>query len=229
MKRFKLLFLAAMAVFALGATMAASAYAGVEALNAENKPTAATFAGNSEKKTTLSVLGNSLEVLCGKTKSEGTLVAGGKEGTFHISFEKCDTSLGGECTGLGDAAGTILALGTQQLATNTGLTEGRLLLNTSHLHFSCTVLGVSKLFLVLGEVLCKVTPINTLTSTLTVTCKKGAERGDPETTSYENFNGEAKTLTNALQTSEGDVTTETMSAEEGEGVVTITPSVKLDI
>jgi hypothetical protein len=167
-------------------------------------------------------------VKCTKTASEGTLEAGGKLGTFHLHFEGCSTSLGGECTGLGDAAKSILALGTLHLASNSGLTLGYFLFLIEHLHFSCTVLGITKLFLVLGELLCEVTPINTLTAKLTVTCKKGAERGDPAVTSYENDKGEAATLTNALQTSEGD-TTETMSAQEGSGEVTVTPSVKLDI
>lgn len=228
MKRFKVLFLAAMAVLALGATMAASAYAGTEALNAKGEATTATFKGESEKETKLSTLGNSLEVKCGKTNSEGSLEAGGKLGTFHLHFEKCSTSLGGTCTGLGDTAGSILALGTAHLASNTALTVAYMLFLTEHLHFECTVSFIKTLFLVLGEVLCEVTPINTLTSKLTVTCKKGAERGDPAVTSYENDKREAATLTNALQSSEGD-TTETMSAEEGSGEVTVTPEVKLDI
>jgi len=228
MQRFKVMILAALAVFALGATMAASAYAGVEALNAEGKPTTATFTGTSAKETKLSTLGNSLEVKCAQTTTEAALETGGKLGTFHLKFEKCSTSLGGECTGLGDAAGTILALGTQHLATNTALTVGYLLFLTEHLHFSCTVLGITKLFLVLGEYLCEVTPINTLTAKLTITCKKGAEKGDPFVTSYVNDKGEAATLKNALQSSEGDVA-ETMSGEEGSGEVTVTPSVKLDV
>src|SRR5665811_98213 len=96
----------------------------VEALNVIGEPTSATFKGESAEKTTLSILGNTLEVLCAKTKSEGSLETGGKLGTFHIAFEGCDTSVGGTCTGLGDAAGTILALGTLHLATNTALTLG---------------------------------------------------------------------------------------------------------
>jgi hypothetical protein len=228
MQRLKVLILAAMAVFALGATMAASAYAGVEALNLENKAATATFKGSSEKETKLSTLGKELEVKCGKTVSEGTLEAGGKLGAFHLHFEKCSTSLGGECTGLGDTAGTILTLGTQHLATNSTLTVGYMLFLTEHLHFTCTVFGIAKLFLVLGEQLCQIEPINVFTTTFTITCKKGAERGDPSVTSYENDKGEAATLTNALQSSEGD-TTETMSAEEGSGEVMVTPDVKLDV
>jgi len=228
MQRFKVLSLAALAVFALGATMAASAYAGVEALNAEGKPTSATFFGTSAKETKLSTLGNSLETKCAQTTSEGTLEAGGKLGAAHVKFEKCSTSLGGECTGLGDAAGTVLALGTGHLATNTALTVGYVLGLIEHLHYSCTVLGITKLFLVLGEYLCELTPINTLTSKLTITCKKGAERGDPAVTSYVNDKGEAATLKNALQLSEGD-TTETMAGFEGSAEGTVTPSVKLDV
>jgi hypothetical protein len=231
MKRFKVLFLAAMAVFALSAMLVASASAAPEALNAEGKGTAATFSGNSEKETKLAVLKSplGLEVKCAKTKSSGTIEAGGKLGTVKLTFETCSTSLGGECTGLGDAAKTILSNGTIHLAANRGLTAGLMLFLIEHTHFSCTVLGVTKLFLVLGELLCAVTPINTLTATLTITCSRGAEPGDPGVTEYENDKGENATLTNALKTSEGDVTTEEMSSELGEGAVTVTPQVKLDI
>jgi hypothetical protein len=49
MQRFTVLVLAVTAVFVLGATVAASAYAATEALNAEGKSTTAKFTGNSEK------------------------------------------------------------------------------------------------------------------------------------------------------------------------------------
>jgi hypothetical protein len=227
MQRFKLLFLASMAVVALSAMMAVSASAEVAAL-ANGKPTAATFSGVSTKKTNLSVLGNSLEVLCAKTTSEGSLEASGKLGKYHIAFEGCDTTLGGTCTGLGDSSGTILSLGTIHLATNTGLTLGFILFLTEKLHFSCTVLGITKLFLVEGEYLCGVTPINALTSKLTIACKKGAERGDPAVTSYENDEGKAATITKGLATSEEEKEF-VMSAEEGEGEVTVSPAVTLDV
>jgi len=229
MQRLKVMILAGMAVLALGATMVASAYAGVEALNKEGKATTATFKGtNPAKETKLSILGSGLQVICKKHTDEGTLETGGKLGTFHIAFEECGTSLGGKCTGLGDTEGTILALGTQHLATNTALTVGYILFLTEHLHFTCIVVGISKLVLVLGEYICEVTPINILATKLTITCKKGAEAGDPAVTSYVNDAGKAATLTNALQSSEGD-TTEVMSAEEGAGEVTITPEAKLDV
>ena len=229
MQRFKLLVLVALAVFALGATVAASAYAGVEALNAEKKATTATFKGNSEKTGALTILGSSLEVTCKKTTSEGTLEVGGKLGSGHTAFEGCGTNAGGTCTGLGDAAGTVLALGTGHLATNTALTVGYILGLTEHLHYSCTVLGITKLLLVLGEYICEVTPINALAGKLTIKCNKGAEKGDPAVTSYVNDAGKAATLTNALQAVEGDTTTETMAALAGEGEVTVTPSVTLDV
>ena len=229
MQRLKLMFLAMMAVCAVGATMAATANAGVEALDNTGKPVAATFSGTSAKETTLSILNTSLKLLCLQTTSEGKLEATGKLGSFHITFEKCTTSLGGTCTGLGDTTGNILALGTIHLATNTGLTLGYMLFLTEHLHFSCTVLGITKLFLVLGEYICLVKPINVLTSKLTVKCEASSPgSGDAKVTSYENDKGEAATLTNVLKSSEGD-TTEISSAEEGEGVVTVTPEVKLDV
>jgi len=228
MQRFKVVTFAVLAVSALTAAMAASAYAGVEGLNAEGKATTASFKGSSEKEAKLTVLGSSLEVKCKKETSEGTLETGGKLGAFHEKFEGCATNLGGECTGLGDTAGTVLVLGTAHLSTNTALTVGYELSLVEHLHFTCTVLGISKLVLVLGEYLCEVTPINTLTSTFTDRCKRGAEKGDPSVTSYVNDEGKAATLTNALQASEGD-TSETMAALEGECDVTATVGVKIDV
>ena len=228
MQRFKMVILAMMAVFALGATMAATASAGVEALNAEGKASAVKFSGTSNKVTKLTILKSERTVECSTTKTEGELEATGKLGPFHLHFEGCKTDIGGECTGLGDAAKTILALGTLHLATNSTLTVGYILFLIEHLHFTCTIFGLAKLVLVLGELLCEATPVNVLTATLTVTCKKGAEKGDPAVTSYENDKGEAATLTNALKASETDATEE-MAAEEGEGVVTLTPEAKLDI
>jgi len=228
MQRFKVLILAAMAVLALGATMAASAYAGVEALNKEGKPTSATFKGSSAKETKLTILASALVVKCNKTTTEGTLEGTGKLGTFHLKFDTCSTNVGGECTGLGDAASTILALGTQHLATNTALTVGYILYLIEHFHFSCMVAGITKLILELGEYICEVTPINTLASKLTIACRTGAEGGDPSVISYVNDESKAATLANALQAAEGD-TTEIMAALQSEGEVTVTPEVKLDV
>jgi hypothetical protein len=234
MQRVKVMILAMMAVFALSAVVAATASATPEALNAEGKPTAVTFSGTSNKVTKLSILKSSLIVECATTNTEGELEATGKLGPFHLHFEGCKTNAGGECTGLGDAAKSILALGTLHLAANVVLSElpaltvGYILFLVEHTHFTCTVLGFSKLVLVLGEVLCKVTPINVLTATLTVKCEKGKENGDPLVTLYENDKNVAVTLTNALKASETDATEE-MAAEEGEGVVNLTPQVKLDV
>ena len=228
MQRFKLTILATMAMFALGATVAATASAGVEILNAAGQTSAVRFSGTTVKTTKLTVLKNERTVECGTTHTEGELEATGKLGPFHLHFENCKTDIGGECTGLGDAGKSILALGTLHLATNSTLTVGYILFLIEHLHFSCTVFGITNLRLVLGELLCDIVPIDVLTTTLTVQCHKGAEKGDPSVTSYENDKGEAATLTNALKASETD-STEEMAAEEGEGTVTLTPEAKLDV
>ena len=231
MQRVKLLVLAVMSVFALGAAMSATAFARVEALNANNLPTSVRFTGASEKVTALGVLGKKTLVRCAKTDTEGELEATGKLGPFHLDFLKCrvfegNTNLG-PCTGLGEATETILALGMVHLATNSTLTIGYVNFLTDHLHFTCTVL-IQKLVLVLGEYICKITPINVLTATATIKCERGAEDGDPAVTTYENDLGQEATLTNPLKAGETEGAEE-MASEEGEGEVTLTPEAKIDV
>ena len=231
MQRLKLPILAVLTVFALSAVMAATAFGGVEPLNATNEVTAFKFKGSSAKITALAVLGKKTLVRCTETHTEGELEATGKLGPFHLRFLHCrvwegNTNLG-PCTGLGDATEEILALGIVHLATNSTLTIGYVLFLIEHLHFTCTVL-INKLALVLGEVICQITPINVLSATATIICKHGAEEGDPWVTSYENDKGEAVTLTNPLKAGESEGAEE-MASEEGEGEVELTPEVKMDV
>jgi len=231
MQRLKVLLLAAMAVFAVGAAFSATAFGGIEALDEANKPAKASFKGLSAVKTDLGILNESQLVLCGETHTEGELEATGKLGPFHISFLKCDTSSGGTCTGLGDPSGTILALGVIHLATaalnlNVGLVE----FLTEHLHFECTVLFVKKLILVLGDYLCKIEPINVLVEKAKVKCLRGANHGDPWLVEYENDKGEDVTLANPLKATTSDGVEEMASEESSAAIeVTLTPKVKLDV
>lgn len=228
MPKVKIVGLTLLTVFAMSAVLAATASAGVEALNAKGEFSAFTFKGTSEKRLARGILGQSSLWECGKTVTEGSIEAGGKLGSIHIALEKCKTGVGGTCTGLGDTAGTILTLGTFHLATNSTLTHGNILFLFAHLHFSCTVLFVTKLILVLGELLCEISPINVLAKTFTIKCEHGAEDGDPAVTSYENDKGEAATLTNALKSGEAEGTEE-MASEDGELELEVTPEVKLDV
>ena len=229
MQRLTMLALMVICVSTQSAVVSATALGSIELLNKNGITSAFSFTGKSKKNTELAILGSNTRVICEETATEGELEATGKLGPFHLHFEKCKTSAGGSCTGLGDAAGTILALGTLHLATAfLDLTVGLIEFLVSHLHFECTVLFVKKLVLVLGDYLCKITPINVLTTTATVNCLRGAENGDPWLVKYENDKGEDVELANPLKASETDATEE-MSSELGEGEVTITPEVKLDV
>jgi hypothetical protein len=95
-------------------------------------------------------------------------------------------------------------------------------------HFACTVLFVTKLYLVLGEVLCLITPINMAANKkFTVKCERGAEDGDPGETVYWNEAGTQVNMgTEGLLTKE-DPGTYQMSSEEGEGTFETTQNVEL--
>jgi hypothetical protein len=89
-----------------------------------------------------------------------------------------------------------------------------------HVHYTCekTLIG-TVLLLVKGEVLCLLTPINTKTTKITVTCQ--GEKGDPKETVYWNEEGtEVKMGTEALLGSENEGAF-AMSAQEGAGESTL--------
>lgn len=185
MQRLKILGVALMAVFALGAFVSATASAEVKVL-----PEAAeSFKGESGKGT-LEVLKSKFAVTCQKDKSEGTFEAKKPLGTFHIDFEEC-TTIGGivTCTGLGEASGIILTLGTthlvfDKLGTGAELGVGVLFL-VEPTHFECA--GV--LQIVEGQVLCLITPVGKKANHFEITCTKGKEKGDPGETVYWNEAG----------------------------------------
>jgi Trypsin len=138
----------------------------------------------------LGVLKKAEVVECTKDKSEGSFEANKPLGLFHIDFEGCKSSgVKATCTGLGEASGVILMLGTahlvfDKLGAGAELGVGVLFLIEAT-HFSCVI----PLFIVEGQVLCLIKPINTTVKHWEIVCEKGKETGDPGETVYWNETG----------------------------------------
>ena len=122
MKRIKLMGLALIAVFALGAFAAASAFAEEPELKFQNGEVpsaikAAEFTAEAPKEVVLEseeVEGKFISVKCAKAKGKGAFTSQDK-GTIEIDFESCKNSEGQKCNSTGDSAGIILTLGEAQL------------------------------------------------------------------------------------------------------------------
>lgn len=188
MQRSKILGLALMATFVLSAVVSATASAEPAVILPE---TAQLFSGESSKGT-LEVLPGGLahRVVCQKDKSEGNIETGGKLGQFHIKFESCKAAGLFACTGLGEAVEVILSLGTyhivyDKLGTGAALGVGILFL-VEPVHFTCSN-GAE--FVVQGEVLCLIKPINALAKHFEIVCERGGTEGDPGEITYWNENG----------------------------------------
>jgi hypothetical protein len=187
MQRFRILGIALMTVFVLGAVVSATASAvGVEVLplGKEEKWTGEGGKGS------LEVLKKSEFIVCLKHNAEGTFEANKPLGKFHIDFEDCKSSvLGATCTGLGEASGTILTLGTVHMVFDKLGTGGELGVGVLFLveatHFTCVI----PLIIVEGQVLCLIKPINTIVKHWEIVCSKGKESGDPGETLYWNETG----------------------------------------
>lgn len=184
MQHFRILGMALMVVFALGAVVSATASAEVvilPLLTAEEKWTGVSGLG------TLEVLPGGIfhQIVCTKDKTEGTFEAKKPLGLFHITLEGCKNS-GSACTGLGDASGVILLLGTfhlvfDKLGAGVELGVGMLFLLES-VHLTCF-----SLLTVTGQLLCLIKPNNTKVKHWEIVCK-GA-KGDPGETEYWNETG----------------------------------------
>jgi hypothetical protein len=162
MRRFKLLGLALVAVFAMAAAISASAFA-VEPINLPES--AKTWLGESEGEpefaSETAEVGVTLEVKCTSAPSEGTEEAKKALGLFHIHFLGCHSTIGGtlvKCTDLNHStAGEILVLGTWHLVFDKKIGGNFEKLTTAVLflvepvHFSCSSLVLAE---VKGEVLC---------------------------------------------------------------------------
>ncbi len=230
MSKVKLLGLALVAVFALGASVTASALGASVEILTKNKTQseAVKISGTSKKETKLSILGSSVEVKCPEVTTETVQEGKSLLGLFHLHWKGCTTSAGGTCTGLGDESGLILALGKFHLVEDKLSSEGSLglgiLFLLEHVHFTCKVVFVEELILVLGEVLCLITPL-TLGTTVTVKCE--GEKGDPKETVYWNEKGEKVEMgLNGLKSAKNEGSEE-MSAESGEGTGTASEEIEL--
>lgn len=150
--------------------------------------TAEKWTGESGK-SMLEVLKKAETIECTSDKSEGTF-ENKPLGKFHIDFEGCKTTgIKVTCTGLGEASGVILTLGTfhlvsDKLGTGAELGMGILLL-MEPTHLTCAI----PLFIVEGQVLCLIKPINSKVKHWEIVCEKGKEAGDPGETTYWNEAG----------------------------------------
>ncbi len=186
------------------------------------------ISGTSKKAIKLEILEGFARIECPEVATEAEQEGKTLLGSYHLRWKGCKTSAGGTCTGLGDEAGLVLALGTFHVVLDKVLTEGSLGLGILFLleqfHFICSVLFVDHLVLVKGDVLCLLTP---LTPSKAITIKCEGEKGDPKETVYWNENGEKVELGgNSLLSSENGGAFR-MSNEAGEVEGTTSEEIEL--
>lgn len=225
MKLFKAIGLTLVAVFAIAAISSATAFALPALLNSEKKEVKTKVTSNEEKVTELQTLGAGTKVECKSQKSESEIT--GETGPFHIEFKGCTAKIGGitagTCTGTGDASGVILTLGKADLVFDSLTTLGVavLFLLEPATAFSCkSIITVNES--VTGDVLCLISPINTLSTSSTLKCEQSS--GDPKETTYWNAKGEP--VKAELLTSENGGTP-VDSAEGGEVKLANSPSAEI--
>jgi hypothetical protein len=204
MQRLRILGLAFMAVFALSVVVSSAASAGEPTKFLNNKGEQGEFLikGLFKSNTTLEKL-NGKNVTCEEVHYEIHIEPNSNLGLFHIHFLKCTAGPLVTCTGLGDESGQILVLGTFHLVYDSLTTLGAgILFLPEHVHFTC---GGLVLILVLGEVLCLITPINTLTNVHKIKCEQ-ASAGDPKEVVYwkDDGSGTEVKLKEALLSTEND-------------------------
>jgi hypothetical protein len=227
MQRFKLLGLALVAVFASAAALSTSAFSALP----QNLPEVAferTWTGASDGEGTDAepkLLSGASEVKCKEAPATGTEESKKPLGLLHITFKGCKGFGGVACTGLGDAAETILALGSWHLVFDKLGAEllTAVLILTEHVHFSCSALV---LVLVLGALVClhlKPTESNT---THLFHCVIQAN-GEQEDKTYEDANGNS--VTAILLCSINEAATEEPCAELALGSVTYLEKIFADI
>ncbi|HEV2974536.1 MAG TPA: hypothetical protein VGX69_06015 [Solirubrobacteraceae bacterium] len=166
MRRFKLLGLALVAVFAMAAAISASAFAVEQPVNLPESATGRTWTGEAEGTSEFSSetgeAGVLVVVKCPKAEAEGTEEAKKPLGLFHIHFLGCESEVSPKttvkCTDLNHStAGEILVLGTWHLVFDRKIGGNFEKLTTAILflvepvHFSCSSLLLAE---VKGEVLC---------------------------------------------------------------------------
>jgi hypothetical protein len=153
MKRFRLLGLALLAVFALGALMAASASAALPELLG-NQAFPKSWTGKSVGTTELLTVGGAAVISCNAATADGEQLTD-TLGDYHLHFTECKLVGAGPCSSEGDNSGVILTLGEYHYVDDflgTPATLGVAILFLVDTHFICTPPGV--LILVKGHVLC---------------------------------------------------------------------------
>lgn len=188
MKRFKLLGLALVAVFALAAAFSASAFALPELLG---QGANATYEGkNTAANPTLETT-KSEKIVCKEATANGVQETNSLA-SFHISFKGCESS-GFKCNSSGDETGVILVLGSAHYVDSTPGNVAILFL-FEELTIKCTALVTLK---VKGDIVCPVLEALTSAATHEFHCTESA--GKPSTTSW--LNDENETQTAKVETS----------------------------
>ena len=227
MKRFRILGLALMAIFALSAVAATAALAEEPTNQPSFLPEGTAtnpvkFTDTSGKGKLEMVGGKAIE--CEKDTSTGEATSL-KLGKFDVLFEKCTAKEGiitATCTGLNDkeGSGSILVLGTFHLRYLLPSSElkAAIILLIEHVHFTCEAFGVKKLFLVLGCAAGEITPTNMLTKTLEALLKQS--KGINTITEVDKENSSTEMEKCILMTKEGSEVKEVQSGEETHEVIT---------
>jgi len=229
MTRLRSVVLIVCGVFAVwGAALVPTSAALPGLLNSKREvPTSAVqFSAKEAATTVFTILGGFGVTKCTEVELEVSPEPNFILGLFHIHFGgTCTTSLGGTCLGLGDSAG-ILVLGSFHIVYDTLSALGAaILFLLQHVHYECTVAGLEKLILVLGQVLCLLGTINALTTSNEVRCL-GAN-GDPKEVRYWNDAGTEINIAEGLLASENEGVTYKMSAQEGSVKLTTSESIEI--
>jgi hypothetical protein len=167
------------------ALMSAVATATASAALPEQSPATGTFKVTSGK--SAFQLSNEEKVTCTGDTGEGKLT-GAKTSESTVKFEGCE-ALGFKCSSSGAKSGvietsidsTLVYLAKEGKATKT---VGEDLQLAKEVSITCLIVTLK----VKGSTLCPLTPINTKTKSLTLTCKQ--TKGIQEYTEYENEKGE---------------------------------------
>ncbi len=172
--RIKMLGLALVAVFAMGAVIASAASAALP----EQLPSTGTFTGTSGASTFETKSGE--KVKCSSDAIAGE-ITGPKTSKSKITFKGCE-AFGFKCNSSGAGSGEIVLNVTGELVYIMKATKEVGLLNTltGELTIKCSAFQTLK---VKGSTLCPITPVNTKTTKYKVVCK--ATKGVQEPINYE--------------------------------------------
>ncbi len=204
MKRMRLIGLALVALFAMGALASASASA---ALPEFSPAKGVTLTGTSGK-AVLETLGGGTKVECSGGSSGGEITGEKTVSKVKITFTGCK-SAGFACTSGSDPSGTLLTnelTGTLGYISKANKEVGILFKPTTgkeFIEFNC-VGGIVKVK-VLGLLICPITPVNLVVKEYTLKCEQ--KEGDQKPTKFEG--GEVEVLKTAINGGE-----EQDSAEE---------------